>query len=273
MNDDLQDRLDGWGRQPTPPADGAFVNRVEAQLRSEMLDGASGTRRPLLLRPGVIVAVMAVAAVLGAVALSSTRTGETAQDGGLADPVVTTTTPPPAELDEAPTTTAVGEATVAPTTAPTTTQVGDTSPPRTGTVPPPIDDESNETTTVPWTLDETPTTAPATTAPPQTDAPAPDDSPATTIPLPPTVEGQLVLDGRAVTVSWTVNGDDWAIEGWVLVRTIDGVSEIVEISRDERVRSFVVRATDLAETYRVEARDAGGEVVAATGELSLSRDG
>ena len=161
MTDDLHDRLDKWGKQSTPRADGAFVNRVEAQLRTEMLDGASGSRRPVLLRPGVIAAVLTIAATIGAVALSATQTGETAQDRGLADPVVTTTTPP-VEPD-ASTTTTGDEPTVAPSTAPTTTQVGDTAPPRTGTVPPPpIDDESIDTTTVAWTLDESPTTAPVT---------------------------------------------------------------------------------------------------------------
>ncbi len=59
MNDDLDDRLESWGRSPAPEVDGAFANRLETDLRAGGADSATRGFRPgALLRPGFVVAAL-----------------------------------------------------------------------------------------------------------------------------------------------------------------------------------------------------------------------
>jgi hypothetical protein len=70
MNDELNKRLDSLGEGQVPPVDGAFANRLEADLRASTFEPKSN-RFSLgwLLRPGVLVA--AAVAVIGGIFVAS----------------------------------------------------------------------------------------------------------------------------------------------------------------------------------------------------------
>lgn len=65
MNDELNDRLNSWGKTSTPPVDGAFANRLEADLRVSTAPAAKRPGFGWLLRPGVLVA--AAVAIVGGI--------------------------------------------------------------------------------------------------------------------------------------------------------------------------------------------------------------
>ena len=87
MNDDLQRRLDEWGTSATPPVDGAFANRLEADLRMSATEGGAATRPwwTMLLRPSfVAVALLVVGGIAGTLLLDSEADGVVmvASEGG-----------------------------------------------------------------------------------------------------------------------------------------------------------------------------------------------
>ena len=86
------------------------------------------------------------------------------------------------------------------------------------------------------------------------------------------VRAEISRDGRVASITWTTTGDLAQVEGWVLVRTIDGSEETVEVSRDSATRSFEFPVTDLAATHRIEARAADGQVVTSSGSLTFTSD-
>ena len=261
MSDDLDRKLDQWASQPTPPADPAFTNRLEATLRSTMLAADAETNRTLF-RPAVIVAALTVIATIGVFALSTNQTGEAATARPFEDATETATTTT--------TVTNTTTSTIVDTTAPPTTTEppAPDSAPTANTAPPPTDEASpplTETTLPGEDIDPVdPTTAPDTAAP-SPNAPQPTDRD-------PTVRAEISRDGRVASITWTTTGDLAQVEGWVLVRTIDGSEETVEVSRDSATRSFEFPVTDLAATHRIEARAADGQVVTSSGSLTFTSD-
>ena len=83
---------------------------------------------------------------------------------------------------------------------------------------------------------------------------------------------EIARDGRTALITWTVDGDPSQIEGWVLLRTIDGSEEIIQVIRDSAVRSFDAPVIDLEATHRVEARAANGRVIASSDPLTFNSD-
>ena len=273
MSDDLDRKLDQWASQPTPPADPAFTNRLEATLRSTMLAADAETNRTLF-RPAVIVAALTVIATIGVFAISTNQTGEAATARPFEDATETATTTTTVTNT---TTSTIVDTTVPPTT---TEPPAPDSAPTTNTAPPPTDEASpplTETTLPGEDIDPVdPTTAPDTAASspnaPQPTDRDPTDPPAPTTPPPPTVRAEISRDGRVASITWTTTGDLAQVEGWVLVRTIDGSEETVEVSRDSATRSFEFPVTDLAATHRIEARAADGQVVTSSGSLTFTSD-
>ena len=264
MSDDLERKLNQWGNQTTPPTDPAFANRLESALRSTMLTNEERTGRAFF-RPAVIVVALAVIAAIGVFTISGNPTGE-AETASLpedanaeisATTTTTSTTTTDADTTVPPTTTEPTVPESAPTTATTSVPPSEEdSPPRTGTAPPSQDDVDP--------VDRT-TVAPA------PNDPEPGDPPATSTP-PPTVAAEIARDGRTALITWTVDGDQSQIEGWVLLRTVDDREQIIEVSRDGSIRSFDVPVIDLDATHRVEARTSDGRVIASSEPLAFTSD-
>lgn len=260
MDDQLDDDLENWGKTPTPRVDGAFANRLEASLRTQMLDDGGRTTRgwsSFVFRPAFVV--LAIAAVV--VGLAFIPRGD--DEVGLAEgdesttttTVVPTTSADPRDLDPPVTTLAsVPPATdVAPSTETTEPD------PLTTTQPP-------ETTEAPSSTETDRTTVPATTVPATI-------APSTTIPADSAVALEVLRDGRRVTATWTVRGDIDTVVGWVLIATVDGDGDLVASSRDRTIRTLSVQVSDLSQTFRIEGRDSEGSTIVSSDEVSLSRDG
>lgn len=266
MHDPLDDDLTTWGQSNTPPVDGAFANRLEASLRSDMIAGSAPSQRrwfEWVFRPGVVV--LAVAALLFGFAFVAGST----DDADLADGAGPTMPAP---------TTVPGDPRTTTTTGPD--EVND-APPLTGTmmttspVAPSSSDQPDEP--APETTAPAPLPDDATTAAPTDETTIPDDVTTTIPPIAP-LELVLRLDGRQVNASWTFGRADAAsISGWVLLATADGAGqrdgEIVASSRDVSIRQLTATVTDLSTTYRIEGRSADGTVIASSDDVQLSRDG
>jgi hypothetical protein len=239
MTNELDDELSAWGRSSTPPIDGAFANRLETSLRSEIVAGEPVRGRwglAAVMRPSVLV-LGAMIAIGAAVYLSAD-----ADDEGLDFAGSTPTTP----IDATPVDPVDTQTTTAPTSQAPTTVASTTAPDSTGS-----------------------TSAPTTTTP---TTPAPTTSAASTSAVPTDVVVALSVraDGRQLIASWTLRGDEATIAGWVLVRSIDDRSTVVATSRDVDIRTFTVPVTDRAHTIRVEGRSAGGGVVVASDDVPVN---
>lgn len=260
MGDDLEEELSEWGRSETPPADGAFANRLETSLRREMLEPAAAGRgwSAVFFRPGVVVMAIAVM-IFGFAFLSGA-----VDDVGVAEGSTTTLPTPRTSVIDL-TTTSTG-----PNVAPDV-------PPITGTsiVEPDVSVSTTAPAEAPSTTDGAPTdqttiaptTVPVTTDPPITTIP----NSATTIAPAPISDLSAERDGRQLVISWRVDTARSDVAGWVLLRETD--REPLEISRDPATRRFVTTITDVDVDYRIEGRNADGGVVFDSGVILFSRDG
>lgn len=280
MPDDLDDELAEWGRSLTPPVDGAFANRLETSLRSDMLDASSNARAgwagwaAIVFRPGVVV--MAIALLIFGFAFVS---GDS-DDGGFADdgaPLLepTTTAGPGSTNSITPTTAGIPVPTIPADALDSTV----TNPPSTGTVVQPevTDPTQTDRSIVPQTISP-PTTSPrdsdATTIP-ETTIPRQDTISSTTT-WPPgllVIEGTVSAIGQRIVVEWTVAGEISPISGWTIQRTVGDRTAVAATIRDPQTRTVSIVATDRLTTYRIEARSEDGVILGASEELSLSPDG
>ena len=128
MTDDLDDELNRWGMEETPPVDGVFANRLESQLRQEMLEQRPNHAPGLgwLFRPGVLVIV--VVGIAFAFNRGEPSSVGVADDGSTTSAPTTTTPETPAPSIVTTTTTdsmaPTPESTSTTTLAPTSTTAG-----------------------------------------------------------------------------------------------------------------------------------------------------
>lgn len=301
---DLEERLEQWGSAETPPPDGAFVNRLDAQLRDLAHAPAAGGERRPFWQPALLTALAVLLVGAGVFAVSR----DSGQDVAL---VMGASSQTEIELPggdrlaateglSLPEGTRIsvgleGSAVINNVVLDPGTEaivedgalqvlearpvVSTTTPPNrpTTTVDRTTTTVQRPTTTV-TTAPASSTTAVATTAAPSTAVPTSavptsavpstaDVERSTTVPSPVVSLSWEEVDGNRV-LSWTYRGPN-TLAGWEVIVSSGNRSQTLAILRDPSVRSITIDALAVPATYTVVARTADGATLVESNPIEI----
>lgn len=302
---DVERRLEAWGDQPQPPVDGAFANRLDAQLRDMAFD-RMGERPPRPFWQPALLAVLALVVVAAGV-LVSTRPGDDQLALVMGPNSDTEIVLPNGEVVDAVegleladgTRISVGEggsavvgdvvlepgseALVVEGTLEVLTDVrttGSTAVPTTrpGTTRPPTTRPTDST------VDDRPTTSDSDSSPERSTSTVTDstadvprstaatsttenDRTTTTSAAPEVVLTAESGRDRQIVLSWSYSGPD-SLSGWEVTATSGDRTRTLVVLRDPAARSITLDAGDGPVGHRVIARDASGTVIAESNLVS-----
>ncbi len=300
---DVERKLEQWGSDRQPSVDGAFANRLDADLRELSPGSGAVARQRPIWQPAALAFLASLIVFAGVFAFSrdkgdeielvmgaSTQTEVVLPDGeiiaaeaGLALPdgtrIIVGADGSAVIADvvlEAGDRAVVNEGQLeilieqapTPTTSvpePTTTAV----PPATETTSPPPSTRPATASTDRTTSTTTPrSTTTAATTPQTTTPPTSTDRTTTTTSDPAVTLEWTDSDGR-VRLSWTYVGPE-TVAGWQVTVTNGDRTRTLAVLRDPAARTITVeRIGDAAVTYRVSARDSGGTVIAESNPVAV----
>lgn len=300
---DLERRLEQWGSDEPSAVDGAFANRLDADLRQLASDRLPSTRQRPIWQPIVLTLAAALVVLVGVVTFTGDQGDQVALvmgptteteiefpngeivtgEAGLALPDGTRITVGVdgsaviADVVLDPGTEAIiqnGQLEILiddrpAQTQPTSTVTATTSSARPTTAPPSTRPTTSSTRRPSSTTDSTTTgdSTTSTTARDSTTRPPTTDQVATTAP-----EAAVVLDwserpGR-ILLTWTYTGPE-TLAGWEVTVTSGDRSRTLALLRDPTARSLTVELLDGTATYRVIAREAGGTGIAESNPITV----
>lgn len=300
---DLEQRLDHWGSADTPVPDGAFTNRLDAQLRDLAHTKVAGSERRPFWQPALLTALAVL--LVGAGAFAITRDagqeialvmGATSQteielpDGQLLVATEGVSLPDGTRISVGLDGSAVvndvvldagTEAVVEngalqileegpvvsaapPSTRPTTTEDRTSTTVRRSTTTP----TTAPTSVIATPSSAVPTSAVSTTAAPTSAVPTTGGvDRSTTVPVPVVSLSWEEVGGDRV-LSWTYRGPD-TLAGWEVIVSSGDRSQTLVIVRDPAVRSITIDALAVPATYSVVARTAEGARLAESNPIEI----